>query len=145
MKVTFDDREAQRKINSLINGLGNFRQPLAKVRDMQMKEIDEAFNVAGKNITGSSWKSLNPNYLKSKLKAGFQSRILERTGKMRKKFKQMKLTKTILNIGNLTNYFGAHQKGYKKIPQRQMLGHSRKMIDNAVEIMHKYLFGLLKK
>jgi phage gpG-like protein len=130
----------------------DFSKPLKEVRRYQLKQINEAFNVSGKNIIGKPWKSLRPGTIKSKLKAGFTTRILERTGKMRRSFRSTKLTKRQLSITSIgVPYYPKHQQGERgatfkpNIPQRQILGHSPEMVKQTLKIFSKYIIKSIKK
>ena len=134
-----------------INALKDFRPAFKNVKSMQLKEINEAFNVSGKNITGEPWQKLKPNYLKQKIASGFLTNILVRTGKLRKSFKSIRLSKTILQITSVgIPYFKNHQLGKEgstfkaRIPRRQILGHSNKMIKTTLKIFTDFIIKKIK-
>ena len=146
LEFKMQDAEAKKIMENLIQGLSDFTPALKDTSKYEMKQIDEAFKVAGKNITGEPWAKLSPDYLKAKMKAGFLTNILVRTGKMRESFKQIALTKNNLKITNVgTDYFKYHQVGTSKMPQRQMLGYSQAMITQIMKIVGDYILSLLKK
>lgn len=148
IQLKVDDRAARNMFKNVAKGLNNFTPAFKKTEKMQNKEIQEAFKVAGKNINGKPWKSLSSKYLQQKIKAGFQTQILVRTQKMRKSFKTIKLTKKDLQITSKgVDYFPTHQLGSKKknIPQRQILGHSSRMIKRTLTIFQTYLINLAKR
>jgi len=144
LSFTVDDKRVNRMFDNVVKGLNNMRPPLSKAKNFQLKEVDEAYKVAGKNITGQPWKKLSPRYLKQKIRSGFLTPILVRTGEMRKKHKKKKLTNKELVIGNDTKYFKAHQLG-RNLPRRQVHGHSKKMIVRVTKIFQDYFIGLAKK
>jgi len=138
-------------ILNTIKALKNFTPALKQIRKMQLRQIDEAFKVSGKNITGESWKPLRPNTVKQKISSGFLTNILVRTNKMRRSFKDIKLNKNTLQITSVgVPYFAQHQLGKSgstfkaKLPRRQMLGHSPKMIKDALKITSDYIIKQAK-
>ncbi len=149
--VNADTRAAERMFSNAIKAVENSTKPLKDTRKMQLREIDNAFNVAGKNITGQPWKKLRPNYLKSKIASGFLTPILVRTGKMRKSFKSIELKKDSLKVTSVgVPYFKDHQLGKSggtfkaRLPRRQMLGHSKAMIDKTLKIFGDYIYKKIK-
>lgn len=145
LKLSANTRDVEKIFTNLVKGFNDFRPPLKETSRFQLKEIDEAYKVSGKNITGTSWPKLKPSTLKAKIKSGFLTNILVRTGKMRKSHKQSKLTRDTLEIDNKTRYFETHQKGIGKVPQRQVHGHSDNMVKEVIKIFQNYLLGLIKK
>src|SRR3990167_5907422 len=91
-------KDAEKLLQNAINALSDFTKPLKEVAKYQGGQIQEAFNVAGKNILGSPWPKLKASTLKEKLKSGFQTNILVRTGKLRESFSTTELTKDKLKI-----------------------------------------------
>jgi phage gpG-like protein len=71
--------------------------------------------------------------------------ILQRSGKMRRSFAISKLTKNELNIENKIEYFKYHQLGTRKMPQRQVLGHSPAMIKRHKIATVNYVLKLIQK
>lgn len=149
--ITIKNKGALDIYSNAIKSIDNFSQPLKETRKMQLKEIDEAFKVSGKNIIGKQWTRLKPATIKEKLKAGYQTNILVRTGRMRRSFKTIKFSKNNLQITSVgVPYFRKHQLGVSgstfspRIPRRQMLGHSKKMIDKTLDIFTKYIIKTIK-
>ena len=138
-------------ILNTIKALKDFTPALKQIRKMQLREIDEAFKVSGKNITGERWKPLRPNTVKQKIRSGFLTNILVRTKKMRRSFRDIKLNKNTLQITSVgVPYFKDHQLGrtgstFKPgVPRRQILGHSEKMIKDALKITSDYIIKKAK-
>lgn len=143
VKMNFDDQAARAMLENVIRGMSDFT-PAIRDSERELKgETDEAFNVAGKNINGEPWQKLSPNYLKQKIRSGFLTQILVRTGKMRASFLTLERTKESLKIGNSAEYFPTHQIGSGAVPQRQVLGFPDRMKEKLVDIFQKYLLSLL--
>jgi len=64
---------------------------------------------------------------------------------MRKSFRVSKITKNELEIENTVKYFKYHQLGTRKMPQRQMLGHSPALIKRHEIATIDYILKLIKK
>jgi phage gpG-like protein len=146
-----DNKEALKMFNRAENAFKNMQKPLKETRTYELKQIQEAFKVSGKNITGQRWKSLRPSTVKEKILSGFTTRILERTGKMKKSFRSIKLNKEELQITSKgVKYFAQHQQGkdgstFKAgIPQRQMLGFSKTMIRKITDIFINFIDKTIK-
>ena len=144
ISFSLNNKEAQRVLSNIKNGFSDFKEPLRKVKGMQLKEIDGQYKSEGKKIT-AKWKPLKPSTIKDRLAKGFPAGpILTRSGKMKRNTKQKKLTKNKLEIGNDTKYFQFHQLGTRKIPQRQVHGHSDKMIKKVTDIVADHIIKKAK-
>lgn len=135
MNFTIDDGKAKRKLNSAINAMKDFREPLKLTREYELNEIRKQFVTRGTNITGKRW---------AKRKKSYSWPILQKTGKLKGSFKQTKLTKTELEITSPVKYFPFHQMGTRKMPKRPILGVSEKMKKAILNIFHKYLTAKIK-
>lgn len=147
VKITIkaDTKQAESIMKSINKWINDFRKPFRELERMQLKEIDEAFKVEGRNITGSRWKKLKLATTKQKIKLNVNKGILQRSWKLRKSFKRFVLKKDFLVIWNRTNYFKYSQRGTKNMSQRQSLGHWRVMIKRTEILMNKYLLKLIQK
>ena len=144
--VKLHTQEAENLIKNAIKALSDFTPAFKEIAKYQEGQIQEAFNVAGKNILGASWPKLKASTLKEKLKSGFQTQILVRTGKLRESFSVVELTKDNLKITSSgIKYFPTHQLGSNKVPQRQILGHSQAMGKRALEIAQDEIIKQIKK
>ena len=98
-------------------GFESFRKPLQKSNALLRRAIDINFNFAGREF-GKPWQRLK----KATVKQKGSSRILERTGEMRRSFKS-DLTNNQLLIRNRKSYFRFHQSNQPrtKLPRRIMM------------------------
>lgn len=142
-------------INVTITGAGPLKTSLKKIKGKiknpksTLKKIGKKLSAyyqknmksEGKKLLKTKWKKLSPLTLASKARLGFGGKkILERTGKLRKGIKTTKLLKSEVTIGNKVKYYPYHQKGGRKLPQRQMLG-----INNEVKkIVMKEIMDSIK-
>lgn len=145
MDVSFklNARDLQKKLQSIQNGYEHFERPLQQVKGYQLQEINKQFASQGSNIT-SAWKPLSARTIAQRIHAGFGAGpILQRTGKLKSSFRQTKLNKNELNIGSNSRYFQFHQLGGKRLPQRQMIGHSHAMVNKVIDIFARYINQLI--
>lgn len=145
MDVSFklNARDLEKKLKSLQDGYASFDVPLRQTKTYQLKKISEQFSSQGSAIT-SAWKPLKPRTIAQRIRAGFGAGpILQRSGKLKSSFRATKQTKNELNVGSNSKYFQFHQVGGSKVPQRQILGHSKSMVDTVVTIFSKYINDLL--
>jgi len=136
MNITFElQNKTELKIflDKAKNIFTDFTVPLKQVESMQNKETKNNFASSGGNFGG--WKPRKKNYPWA---------ILNKSGKMKSAFNTQKLTKNTLEIGNKTKYYPYHQLGTAKLPQRQMLGWTDKMIESTEKIFEKYIENKLK-
>lgn len=100
----------------------------------------DVFKTQG-GIIGESWSPLKPKYLAQKVKTGYPSDILIKTGKMQNSF-WTEVHPDHAIIGNASPYFKYHQskEPRTKIPRRVMmkLGNPQKEI--VVKIFHTYWY-----
>lgn len=122
--------DAFAKIASLQDVLKHLRPALQDVGDMQMKSLEEQYSSEGSAINGSRWTARTRDY---------SWPILNKTGKMKGAHSVSELTDSLLVISNPTPYFKYHQKGTGKMPQRQVHGHSERMVLNTLEIVSNYI------
>jgi phage gpG-like protein len=126
-----EDGRARKLFERAIAAMKDFRPGLALIRDYQMKEISKQFSSGGSNILGSKW----PKRKSSK----FSHPLLVLSGKMKSGFSQKQLDSNRLVIGNDVKYYKYHQAGTRKMPRRQMAGHSNTMIGKSLDILSAYI------
>lgn len=137
--------------NSAARAIRNAKPAMSEIARMQNRAIQDNFKTEGKTITKKSWKPLKPSTVKDKIKKGYTTSKLVRTGKMKSNFSIFSLTGNKIVIGNNTPYYAKHQQGERgstfkaAIPQRQMLGHSEKMSRDALAIFKKFVETSIKR
>ena len=142
--INLDRSKVDGVIKALNDGFNDFRPLLKEIGSIQLKSADESFKTRGTNL-GKPWAALKTRTVKEKIRIGKNIDILQRTGKMRRSFAVSKLTKNELNIENKIEYFKYHQLGTKRMPQRQMLGHSAAMIKRHKIAFVDYTLKLIKR
>lgn len=143
--ITFslDNTEAKRMLENIQKGISDFKPALEEISGVQLKEIEKQFSTEGSNILGEKWQALQADTIKARIRAGFgASPILTASGKMRKSNRKSRLTNTELDISNDVHYFKYHQLGTKKMPRRQIFGHSENMIKKVMDIVAKYIIKI---
>ena len=150
--IVFEIKDAavKKMLKNTMSGLIDNTKFFKDLRSYQLGQIDEAFKVSGKNITGTPWQSLKPATVKEKMRLGLATRILERTARLRNSFKSIDLSKMLLKITSVgVPYFAIHQTGGQNergvnIPRRQILGHSRIMILKTMDLYTKFIHNKIK-
>lgn len=144
IRIKVDSSKIDGVVASLNKGFDDFRPLLKDISKVQLDSADEAFKTRGKNI-GQPWERLKVATIRQKLRIGKNIDILQRSGTMRKSFRVSKITKNELEIENTIKYFKYHQLGTKKMPQRQMLGHSPALIKRHEISVINYILKLIQK
>lgn len=143
IEVKLNSEEVKIKIERIKKALQDFTPALKMISEYQKSQVNEAFNVGGKNIAGA-WPKLTSGSLTQKLKAGYQQVILVRTGALRESFAVSGLTNLSVKITSKDPKFKFHQLGTRKMPKRQILGHSDAMKARALTIAAAYLIKIIR-
>lgn len=143
MTFKFEDATAKKILTNLAKGFTDFKPALEQAEKYQLRQVPSQFETEGDHITGR-WAALKKRTIQQRVAAGFgPGPILTRTGKLKRSFGRKSLDKNKLEITSRNNYYPYHQLGTRKMPQRQILGHSDRMISDVVEIMAAYIKKLL--
>lgn len=144
IRITVDSSKVNNVVASLNKWFDDFRPLLKDISKLQLESADEAFKTRGKNL-GQPWERLKIPTIKQKLRIWKNIDILQRSGTMRKSFRVKNITKNELEIENTIKYFKYHQIWTRKMPQRQMLGHSPAMIKRYEIATIDYILKLIQK
>jgi phage gpG-like protein len=140
IKISFDDKEFRRKIDSLDKSVKNFKQPLEEIgSELQDYYGRKVFNTQGAEL-GQRWKPLSAStVLARQMRRGHYAKvpretnkILVWTGNLQDGFKK-KVTSTRLVISNAVNYFKYNQL------TRPMLGITNTVIKTVEDKINDYL------
>lgn len=123
------DRRARRFLERAREAIKDFKPALKEASEYQLAEIQKQFSSEGSKF-GNKW---------ARRKDKLPHPILNKTGKLKKSFKQTKLTKDELNITSPVEYFKFHQLGTRKMPQRKILEWARYMQKGTVDILINYI------
>ena len=145
ISISFDGREIDKKLNTLIKGVKDFKEPLESTGVELMKFYGEKVFASQGAEMGGKWKPLAPatlrmrarrqgHYAKPPIATG---KILIWTGALKKGFKKT-VTRTKLTIENTVKYFKFNQ------PNRPMLGINAKVIEIVLKNFRNYLEKLTK-
>ena len=135
-------RQNFRGINELKQKLRNPKPYLKKVGEELVDYYKENMESEGQKLLKKQWTSLSPWTIAEKQRLGFGSKkILERTGKLRKGIKIVRLLNKKVIISNKVEYFAQHQQGdkSKKLPQREIIGINDEATTIAVNQIKKSL------
>lgn len=150
--ITFDKRKVDLKLNKLLNGIENTKPLMKEIGEDAVKYFsDEVFKAQGKETSGGSWRPLAMSTLSAReRRSGYYKnppettgKILIWTGRLRRGFEDY-VEKTRVTISNKVPYFKYHQQGGGKLPKRQMLGITQKLINLVTEKSQKYINELIK-
>jgi phage gpG-like protein len=114
------EKQISRGFDFVGKELSNLTQPLTKARDLLLKTFKENMDKEG-GIFGQ-WAPLSPRYAEQKAEKYPGTKILERTGLMRRSFKTL-VSSTSATLWNPTTYFAFHQsnKARRRLPRRLMM------------------------
>lgn len=132
------DGRARRFLQRAAKAVSDFRPALKDVKKYQLEEIKKQFSSQGTRMVGGKWK---------KRKKAVSWPILDKTGKLKKSFKQTKLTKTELHVTSKVKHYKYHQSGKPRksnLPRRQILGWSSRMIKKTGDILMKHIIKKTK-
>lgn len=141
--ISADTKKIERRLRILSNGVSDFRKPLKDSADLSKKLFEGNFPKQGTEF--KKWKNLSPATIAAKVRMGFSRKPLIATGKLRKGFKTLKLTRFFAVVSNKVKYYKYHQTGTKRLPKRQMIFVNRKLSKKISKIFGSYLKTLLKK
>lgn len=144
IKIICDDSKIQWVVRVLTEWLSDFRPLLKDISKVQLQSADESFKTLWRNL-GQPWEKLKIASVRQKIKIWKNAWILQRSWTMRKSFKVSKITKNELEIENSVEYFKFHQLWTRKMPQRQMLGHSPDLIKKHETATIQYILKLIQK
>ena len=142
--MTVDAKTLQRKLRKIDKWLQDFSSPLREIQKMQLQEVKESFPKSWVNTVDKKWRALSPATVAEKVRKGFSSKPLIRTGALQKSFTKTSVKPKIETISSTSPYFKYHQQWTSKMPQRQILGHWRNLIKQAEKIFTKYIINLIK-
>lgn len=165
--ITINQRDLGRVL-SKINKLASmdFSGPLQKSAALLKKEQQDNFAKQGAFYQGggfvrvggafsnrsrattrsSSWAPLASSTRKDRVRQGYPAArpILERTRKLRRGFKEGKASKSQVSITNNVSYAAHHQYGTDRIPQRRIMGFTRKSIEAIRLTFSKHITEIIK-
>jgi len=143
--IKADDRAVQRRFKVMGKYLKDFKKPLKESADFAKEMYEANFDKKGSEFGG--WKPLAPSTLMAKTKAGYPSKPLIRTGKMKGSFdtKELKKTKAVVWNKLQEKYFKYHQLGTSKMPKRVMISINKKLEDKVQKFFKDYIHKSLKK
>ena len=143
LQFTFDASDAVRKLTKLRGALVDFRKPFKDIKSVQLREVQRVFDTEGA-ATGKKWQSLKQKTIAQRIASGYGAGpILNRSGTLKKSFKQKSVSRNKLEIGSDVKYFQFHQTGTKKTPQRQVLAHTDEMRSRVLKIFTDYIGNII--
>ncbi len=143
-----------------IEGTKELSRTLLNIR-ASTRNLSAPFNTAAKNlrstfetevfatrgaVIGSPWKPLRPSTLRDKLRRGFPTDPLVRTGKMQHSFRSVVSSDQAV-IYNTADYFKYHQSNQRReqIPRRAMMRLAEAQKQMIVRVFQEHLFRSMDK
>ena len=143
--------EGKQQLSRVLRGIGDGIKdwtPAFKETAEELARIfsNDVFSSEGAAIE-EKWQPLKPRYLAQKIKDGYPSDILVRTGKMKKGFQTI-FKPDYAEVWNSIAYFKYHQSAEPRksnLPRRVMmkLGENQKQL--IVKIFHTYWYNITQK
>lgn len=111
----------------------------AKVARHLETVVDRQFDSEGRYLNGRRWAPLSPPYAVKKKAAGFSGGILTRTGRLRRSFRTIRVTKNRLVFGSRLDRAAWHQHGTRKMPARPITNGGRRITRDINRILSDYI------
>lgn len=129
IKITLQGKEKLiRGFDNVESGLSSFLQPMKRSSDMLMSQFDKNFPAKGA-LLGNRWQKRKRNY---------PHPILQKSGKMRKGFRDRVLPMRA-EITNPVAYFRYHQLGTRQLPVRLMMKITDQKEKEIMDIFNNYV------
>lgn len=116
-----------------------------KVGDYLAGEFTKQFDSEGAHFYSRKWKPLEPNYLRWKIKHGYDPRRLHQTGAMRDSLTSRPMAVETYSASSAT--FGTndpkakwHQNGTTNMPRRQIIRVTADLSDDVSSIIARFIF-----
>lgn len=148
MKLSWSIEGQEQLVRNLTNvgkGIKDWAPAFKEAADKLKKVFsDDVFKTRGA-IINEKWDPLKPRYLAQKVKGGFPSDPLVKTGKMKEDFQSIVKT-DMAEIWNATQYFKYHQSSAprSKLPRRVMMKLAENQKQIVVKIFHTYWYKKTK-
>lgn len=145
IQVVLKDRE---RLEKMLEEVGVELQDLSEeLRDTGEFLVDfyaeEVFPSEGRAI-GERWMDLKNSTLAQKDKLYPNYPILTRTGSMRDSF-NFHANDREMTFFNTSEYFGYHQTGTRRMPQRAIMTENQRIMDEATKIISKGVFERISR
>lgn len=140
VKYSIEVKNAQQVIANLHNvesRMGDLTKPLKKGGLVMLRSVNLNFDRSGRPIT---WNPLKISTLRQKLRQGYSSKPLIRTGKMRRSISQQ-VDSNILKIGTAIPYAQHHHFGTRFMAKRRFLMFQEKDVENINTLVLSYITG----
>lgn len=138
-KITIDDSRLKSLLGSLSGRCRDLTPPLQGWGNKLLEQTREQFEQEV-DPEGQAWASLAPSTLVRKRKMGYPDKVLTATGMMRGKI-GVSVGKKSLKLINPAPYAEFHQKGTRKMPQREILGIGSDRLNQGIGIIRTYIKG----
>lgn len=144
LNIKVDDKEVKRLLLNIDKTVKNMKPAMNDIGDKLIKTYEDTFDKQA-SVEGKTWESLSPATIAQRMRLGFGTGpILIRTGKLKEGF--FKTVKALsVYVSNKVKYYPYHQLGQGKNPQRKMLGLTKNLTEDIIEIINKFLRKNIKK
>lgn len=135
IEAKIDMQSVMRRISSFQEGALDFATANRQVATQLYSWVLTNYEGEGRRVGG--WAPLSPKTVKAKLRKGYSTKILLRTGAMRQNFAQFS-DREQAGVGNRTSYSLYHEEG-RGLPQRRMMPNADEMNSIGLRVYDLFL------
>lgn len=139
------DRRVKQLLSEMVDRTTGVAAVWPSVGDVIADNLDQQFTTEGSHFLGKQWAPLTPNYLRWKVKHGFDPRRLHQTTAMRDSLTSRPMA--VEQYRDMSATFGTndekaafHQNGTKFMAQRKILEVTEDLADDVNSVVARYIF-----
>lgn len=130
-------QEATANIQGFANKSVDLSTPMKQASVLMMRSIQQNFDSSGRP---SSWVPLAASTIRQKIRLGYSTKPLIRTGTLRQSIASQ-ADRMSMRLGTMVSYARYHQFGTKTIPARPYLRFQTQDLDRIRDMIIQYLTG----
>lgn len=139
------DRRVEQLLSEMVDRTHGVEPAWPGVGDVLAKAFTLQFDTEGNHLLGHQWAPLKPEYLRWKIRHGFDPRRLHKTGEMRRSLTSRPMA--VEEYRPMSATFGTndekapyHQHGTRFMPQRQIIAVTEDLADDVNSVLARYIF-----
>lgn len=139
------DRRVRQLLSEMADRARGVEAVWPEVGDYLADEFGKQFDAEGAHFYSRRWKPLTPQYLRWKIRNGYDPRRLHQTGAMRASLTSRPMAieqygSSSARFGTNDSKAGFHQNGTKFMPRRQIIRVTVDLADDVNSIIARYIF-----